>query len=69
MIELGEKKGIPDEVHFVITVRFQCEAQDFEGEREFDVYADTMDEATKLLEEYIDSIFTPHGFKREGSFE
>lgn len=68
MTVLGEKKGIPDEVHFVITVRFRCGAQDFEEEREFDIYADTVEEAEKLLTEYIDSIFIPHGFTREGAF-
>lgn len=68
MIELGKKKGAPNESHFVIKTRLTATAplrKRWQHELVFDIYADTAQEAESYMKEYLDQLFSSHHFTRK----
>ena len=61
MIEIGNRKGTPNESHFVLKVDASIKGLSY-ATYEFDVYADTAEEAKDLLDEFFEEYFSRYGF-------
>lgn len=61
MIELGDRKGTPNESHFVLKVNASVKGLSVVT-YEFDVYAETADEARDLLNQFFEEGFSRYGF-------
>ena len=64
VIELGKKKGTKNENHFII--KMNSSIKNFQViSYEFDVYAETPEEAFELIKQFFKSRFSSYGFKVE----
>lgn len=62
MIQLGEKKGTKDEPHFVLRIDISTEDKNVANTVDFDIYAETSEEAQEFLNRYLNELASKYGF-------
>ena len=61
MIEIGNRKGTPNEKHFKLKVNASIKGLSYVT-YEFDIYANTAEEAKDLLDDFFEEYFSRYGF-------